>query len=130
MLSESKNIVTEEETDELSRLNILKGYTDILHSVAEIISSPLLLDLPHETFVANSECRCSHDNKTSHESSMSASSSTSKQRKETCYSIDLLRVFRYDALNSSDEQASNLGSSPHTEWGSLTVVWQNSIGVL
>ena len=45
-------------------------------------------------------------------------------------SKDLLRVFRYDALSSDEEQLLNLGSSIHTDWGSLTVVWQDDVGGL
>ena len=43
--------------------------------------------------------------------------------------IDLLRVFRYDAV-SSDESLTKLGSSPHSDWGTLTVVWQDGKGGL
>jgi isopenicillin N synthase-like dioxygenase len=39
--------------------------------------------------------------------------------------VDLLRVFLYDPV--SVEQ---LGSSPHTDWGSWTVVWQDDVGGL
>ena len=52
--------------------------------------------------------------------------------------IDLLRVFRYDAVprqdrcdNHSDKSTGLLfGSSPHTDWGSITIVWQDSVGGL
>lgn len=47
--------------------------------------------------------------------------------------LDLLRAFRYEPSslrddNVMDQQALNvsqLGSSPHTDWGSWTVVWQD-----
>ena len=42
-------------------------------------------------------------------------------------SLDLLRVFHYYAVPSTDL---TLGSSEHTDWGSLTVVWQDSVGGL
>ncbi len=42
-------------------------------------------------------------------------------------SLDLLRVFHYYAVPSSDL---TLGSSEHTDWGSFTVVWQDSVGGL
>ena len=59
-------------------------------------------------------------------------------------SLDLLRVFHYYAVASIEtvEGSSNpsesksksklltLGSSEHTDWGSLTVVWQDSVGGL
>jgi hypothetical protein len=41
-------------------------------------------------------------------------------------SLDLLRVFHYFATPKAEE----LGSSPHTDWGSLTVVWQDDVGGL
>eukprot|EP00554_Chaetoceros_debilis_P010665 CAMPEP_0194109020 /NCGR_PEP_ID=MMETSP0150-20130528/8623_1 /TAXON_ID=122233 /ORGANISM="Chaetoceros debilis, Strain MM31A-1" /LENGTH=69 /DNA_ID=CAMNT_0038797877 /DNA_START=33 /DNA_END=239 /DNA_ORIENTATION=+ len=44
--------------------------------------------------------------------------------------MDLLRVFRYDAMTNARQQYAHLGSSPHTDWGSLTVVWQDSMGGL
>jgi len=40
--------------------------------------------------------------------------------------LDLLRAFRYDAVATK----SALGSSPHTDWGSWTVVWQDDVGGL
>ena len=42
-------------------------------------------------------------------------------------SLDLLRVFHYYAVPSANL---TLGSSEHTDWGSLTVVWQDSVGGL
>jgi len=67
-------------------------------------------------------------------------------------SVDLLRAFRYDALPSTHEISSpgmitqtinddkrstqfirnedHPGSNPHTDWGSLTIVWQDSVGGL
>mmetsp|Transcript_597 Transcript_597/g.1413 ORF Transcript_597/g.1413 Transcript_597/m.1413 type:complete len:388 (-) Transcript_597:170-1333(-) len=41
-------------------------------------------------------------------------------------SLDLLRVFHYYAVSDKP----TLGSSEHTDWGSLTVVWQDSVGGL
>jgi isopenicillin N synthase-like dioxygenase len=40
-------------------------------------------------------------------------------------SLDLLRVFYYHATHIP-----KLGSSPHTDWGSWTIVWQDSVGGL
>jgi len=43
-------------------------------------------------------------------------------------SIDLLRLFQYDAVaaaHGDKGDSSVLGSSPHTDWGSWTVVWQD-----
>ena len=36
--------------------------------------------------------------------------------------MDLLQVSLYDAVLSPQEQLDQLGSSPHTDWGSWTVV--------
>ena len=41
--------------------------------------------------------------------------------------VDLLRVFNYETV---DPACSTLGSSEHTDWGSFTVVWQDSVGGL
>lgn len=63
-------------------------------------------------------------------------------------SLDLLRVFHYFPVKRDGQENSNnacssshqipeqnapssiLGSSPHTDWGSLTIVWQDHIGGL
>jgi hypothetical protein len=48
-------------------------------------------------------------------------------------SLDLLRVFHYYAVLAETAEGSSqptLGSSEHTDWGSLTVVWQDSVGGL
>mmetsp|Transcript_10846 Transcript_10846/g.14174 ORF Transcript_10846/g.14174 Transcript_10846/m.14174 type:complete len:362 (+) Transcript_10846:125-1210(+) len=43
-------------------------------------------------------------------------------------SIDLLRMFRYDAV--SQDRTLSLGSSAHTDWGALTIVYQDLVGGL
>jgi 2OG-Fe(II) oxygenase superfamily len=51
-------------------------------------------------------------------------------------SVDLLRAFCYDVVvdRSTNQQegmsTSTMGSSPHTDWGSFTVVWQDDVGGL
>ena len=53
-------------------------------------------------------------------------------------SLDLMRAFHYHAVKDQDknnhkennDKALILGSSPHTDWGSLTVVWQDDVGGL
>lgn len=45
-------------------------------------------------------------------------------------SLDLLRVFHYHQNNNDDKQTTLLGSSEHTDWGSLTIVWQDRVGGL
>lgn len=50
---------------------------------------------------------------------------SSSSDNEEC--LDLLRVFFYHAVK---HRKGSLGSSPHTDWGSWTVVWQDSVGGL
>ena len=51
-------------------------------------------------------------------------------------SLDLLRVFHYYAMTAKETveglspPSPTMGSSEHTDWGSLTVVWQDSVGGL
>jgi hypothetical protein len=66
------------------------------------------------------------------------------QETDTQKSLDLMRVFYYHAViaaveedndtpcssSSANKEALILGSSPHTDWGSWTVVWQDSVGGL
>jgi hypothetical protein len=87
------------------RLCILNSITKSLHDIAEKIFD--VLDLPD--FVSHGRCFC-------------------KNESSEC-SIDLLRVFRYDTVEH-DQRINRLGSNEHTDWGSLTVVWQDSIGGL
>lgn len=46
--------------------------------------------------------------------------------------IDLLRAFYYHPVPSIGEKSfrKTLGSSPHTDWGSFTIVYQDSVGGL
>jgi isopenicillin N synthase-like dioxygenase len=90
-----------------SRLQVLQTFIRALHEVVVLLCSEYLLDLPEDKFV----CTGSHKSK-------------------NLMSKDLLRVFRYDALSTAEEQLSNLGSSSHTDWGCMTVVWQDSKGGL
>lgn len=96
-------------TSTLSTLSILKEWTDALHSITVILSEAL--NLP--SYVINKrECDC-----------------CDKSKEKYC-NIDLLRVFRYDPLSSETQRLQNLGSSPHTDWGSMTIVWQDTVGGL
>ncbi len=89
--------------DSTSKLQILQQFVNNLHKVVVVLCLEAL-DLPKDTFVCNEEHRTPNK--------------------------DLLRVFRYDTVSSSEEQLSNLGSSTHTDWGTLTVVWQDNVGGL
>lgn len=91
-------------------LAILHEYMKVLHKVSVCILSTVLgLSL----FVDSSTCECQ----------------SRRDDKSSFCSVDLLRAFQYDALDSN-EILHNLGSSPHTDWGALTVVWQDSKGGL
>ncbi len=93
-----------EETEiNTSRLQILQSFVRALHEVVVVLCLDVL-NLPEKKFV----CSQGIENK----------------------SKDLLRVFRYDALSTREEQLSNLGSSSHTDWGCMTAVWQDSTGGL
>lgn len=96
--------------------SILHEWCDTLHSVAQKVHT--LLKLP-ETIMVQDECHCG-----SYSSSTTATTTTTTKKR--C-NVDLLRVFQYDAiLPSKNDKHTSLGSSPHTDWGSWTVVWQDS----
>lgn len=92
------------------------------------------LDIPPNTFLQETRP------KPSSTSPSSISTAASKIQ-----SLDLLRVFHYfpvEYINGNiedrrhnapplrDVSSSVLGSSPHTDWGSLTIVWQDHVGGL
>ena len=89
-------------------LPIAHEWARALHSVAVAVTR--VLQLPPNVLLKETDCDecCSHDN-------------------NPC-TIDLLRVFLYDAVNHDTKNS--LGSSPHTDWGSWTVVWQDDVGGL
>jgi hypothetical protein len=73
-----------------------------------------------------------------------ACSSSTKDIINSTTNMDLLRAFSYDVAvipgsdNNDDHHpdpsttpsATSLGSSPHTDWGSWTVIWQDDVGGL
>lgn len=80
------------------RLSCLQLWAEDLHLVAMVIAH--LLDLP-STFISDSK---------------------------TKNGMDLLRVFRYDySTKSTTCDNVNIGSSPHTDWGTMTIVSQNEV---
>jgi Isopenicillin N synthase and related dioxygenases len=93
--------------DQQHDLGILHQYMEVLHKVSVCLLRDVL-ELPY--FVDSDACQCGNT-------------------EQLFCSVDLLRAFQYDAVESS-QVLSNLGSSPHTDWGSLTVVWQDSKGGL
>jgi 2OG-Fe(II) oxygenase superfamily len=79
---------------------------DVLHHIALSVSRQL--GIPKNVLLHEAKCRgdCSY------------------HRKGYKCNLDLMRVFLYDPCYPA------LGSSPHTDWGSWTVVWQDSLGGL
>ena len=104
-----------DDTDECKivneRLHLLEEWTDGLHRAAEIVVE--LLGIDPNTVLQNGACSCSD---------------TACGDDKCC--MDLMRVFRYDALTSNDSRESRPGSSAHSDWGSLTIVWQDTSGGL
>ena len=82
----------------------LHKYMNILHSIAVTVTKLLLL--PKNTLLQEGPCECG------------GSCPNGK-----C-NIDLMRIFLYDPVHPA------LGSSPHTDWGSWTIVWQDTAGGL
>lgn len=86
---------------------LLPEWTDALHSIASLVIESL--GITKNSVLQEGRCKCSHSHCVG-----------------PC-NIDLLRVFRYDAVQSSEHM---MGSSPHSDWGTLTVVWQDKKGGL
>ncbi|KAL7425612.1 hypothetical protein ACHAXH_000144, partial [Discostella pseudostelligera] len=105
-------------------LNLLPMWTDALHSVASTIIR--LLDIPPQIVLQEKQCRCMNN------STNPNNADDRRCESNSCCSIDLLRVFRYDAVSHSESNANEavLGSSAHSDWGTLTVVWQDDKGGL
>ncbi|KAL3805567.1 hypothetical protein HJC23_005811 [Cyclotella cryptica] len=93
---------------------VLPEWTEALHSVAATVIH--LLGIPPGLVLREQPCECSQ----------SPTNESPSGRQCHC-NIDLLRVFRYDALDITD---SSLGSSAHSDWGTVTVVWQDDKGGL
>jgi hypothetical protein len=96
----------------------MKEWVSVLHSVAVTVRK--ILQFPDGILLHEESC---HSN--------SNSNSNERTTSEPC-SSDLLRAFLYDAVDvtPSDDSPHCLGSSPHTDWGSFTVVWQDTVGGL
>jgi hypothetical protein len=89
--------------------SFLGQWTIAMHQILGVLAS--LLQLPNGAIAT----KCN--------GGFSYSSSTPSTR---C-NHDLLRLFRYDPMG---DNAFSLGSSEHTDWGTMTIVWQDSIGGL
>jgi hypothetical protein len=78
---------------------------DVLHSIALTVSRQLGIPENVLLYESKSQVDC-------------------KSHQGCKCNLDLMRVFLYDPCFPT------LGSSPHTDWGSWTVVWQDSMGGL
>ena len=106
----------------------LHAWTEILHTVICHVMEELQLPTEHLISHYNDT-----DDITNTEQSSKIESSLLHQP------LDLLRAFRYDPVstvvdavngtaidnNNNNNPTQSLGSSPHTDWGSWTVVWQD-----
>ena len=90
---------------------LLPQWTEALHSIAAVVIR--LLGIPPGLVLQEEPCECSHQ--------------IPIQAQSKKCNTDLIRVFRYDALQSNDLV---FGSSAHSDWGTLTVVWQDEKGGL
>ena len=91
----------DDETKIKCTMNIMREWVEAFHTLSIIVSN-VLLQLP-DNFIVSSNCSCYSYNK-----------------KHQC-NLDLLRIFRYDAVENEQ-----LGSSPHTDWGTFTIIWQHT----
>ncbi|KAL3787252.1 hypothetical protein ACHAW5_001905, partial [Stephanodiscus triporus] len=120
--------------------DLLPAWTDALHAMAMVVID--MLGIPPNVALSGMGCRC--------RSGSTSSTFEDNDRRDVrgpC-NVDLLRAFRYDAVvttkkkrrddddidNEDDDDdgrgGSAIGSSPHTDWGTLTVVWQDDRGGL
>ena len=113
--------VDDDENDSNSNAawKLLPEWTDALHSVAAMVID--LLGIPPNIVLREEGCRCrcipNEDN----------DNSTRGINHDGPCNIDLLRVFRYNTVAHDSKLT---GSSPHSDWGTLTVVWQDEKGGL
>ena len=116
------------DTNPAGDLGSLTEWTDALHSVA--VCAIRELGFSPNSVLAEDGCACRSAHPCESSQASSEEEKEPAQRSEERCSIDLLRAFRYDALPSETERSMSPGSSPHTDWGSLTVVWQDGAGGL
>ena len=117
--------------------HLLQNWTQALHSVASVVIHSL--GIPKQVMLHEEKCECLHKMLGSDHiyKNISPDSNGNNDDNDKC-NVDLLRCFRYDAISATDNdnddkeeaEQSLLGSSAHTDWGSLTVVWQDEKGGL
>lgn len=123
--NETTNTQSSTEENHQSTWNHLPNWTEALHSVASTIIYSL--GIPPELVLQEQSCKCSSNQKSGIRSTNDKNGKGSESSNNVKCNSDLLRVFRYDALPT---KSSTLGSSAHSDWGTLTVVWQDDKGGL
>jgi len=112
--NDSHNVPTQD-----IKWNYLSNWTEALHSVASVVIHSM--DITQQVVLNEKSCNCLRK-------------IMSNQNDETSSlgkcNVDLLRCFRYDAVPDEEKDDQLLGSSSHTDWGSLTLVWQDDVGGL
>jgi len=132
---DEKDAISHRMTTETSYEKI-EGWCLALSKIAQAVNR--ILDLPPNIFLVDD---ASHENALSMSSSSTSlptiTTTTSSSSGGGDERLDLLRVFYYHAVGKEPtidkdqpQQQQTLGSSPHTDWGSWTVVWQDSVGGL
>jgi hypothetical protein len=113
----------------------LQNWTQALHSVASVVIHSL--GIPPKVMLHEEKCDCLHNIIGLDHINKNLSPDNNSNNSDKC-NVDLIRCFRYDAISATDNdnddneeaEQSLLGSSAHTDWGSLTVVWQDEKGGL
>jgi len=122
---ESNTAESEKDTKIDESSSLMPSWTEALHSVASTIVH--LLDIPSQLALQEESCQC-----------LSSNTNNDASKCQRC-NIDLLRVFRYDAIsspvdsplpNNDYDESQVMGSSPHSDWGTMTIVWQDNKGGL
>lgn len=101
----------------------VKEWCLTLSKIAQVVNQ--MLDIPPNVLLVNDDLDDS--NVTNDDNGSSDDNNNDKDR------LDLLRVFYYHQVpnhQKGDENTQCFGSSPHTDWGSWTVVWQDNVGGL
>lgn len=83
----------------------MRAWTEIFHAIAVQVRKEL--DFPKHILLHE----CDQQNETSAEQAP----------------LDLLRCVYYEPSRTRPRSHPTLGSSPHTDWGSFTVVWQDTV---
>jgi isopenicillin N synthase-like dioxygenase len=102
----------------LSTRLLLADWMQLLHGT--VMAARALLQLPYHVLL--------------HEQQQQQQQNDNADDENHNKPLDLLRVFYYDAVATTSAGENNnavvFGSSPHTDWGSFTVIWQDDVGGL